>query len=345
MKFEELGVNPALAQRLRELGFDKTFPVQEKAIPEALKGGDIGVRAKTGSGKTLAFGVPLAQMLKQEGRVQAMILVPTRELAIQVSNVIRKISRAYVALIYGGVGYQRQFDDLRKADIVVGTPGRIIDHIERGTLKAAPRFLVLDEADRMLDMGFIPDVRKIMRRCPPERVWLFSATLRRSVTDLLRGRSFHRIEIGEEMPDLEHEYVEVKNKIRILKNVLNGDKALIFCNTKSMARRLGGILRVPSLHGDMSQAARERSMQKFRRGEKYLIATDVAARGIDIPNVELIVNFDLPKDSQTYVHRSGRTGRAGKKGRVVNFLRGDDHDSFRRIIGDLDLEVNRVELS
>lgn len=345
MKFEDLGVNPALATTLRGLGFDETFPVQEKTIPKALEGGDIAVRAKTGSGKTLAFGVPMAQMLKREGRIQAMVLVPTRELAIQVSRVLRKISNAYVGLVYGGVGYQKQFDDLKRADIVVGTPGRIIDHLNRGTLRARPRFLVLDEADRMLDMGFIPDVRRIMRACPPDKVWLFSATLGSGVTDLLHGRHFHRIEIGEEMPDLEHEYIETQNKINVLRDILNGDKALIFCNTKHMARRLGGILRMPALHGDMGQAARERNMQQFRRGEKYLIATDVAARGIDIPEVELIVNFDLPKDSQTYIHRSGRTGRAGKKGRVVSFLRGDDHESFRRIIRDLSLDVNRVEIS
>ncbi len=342
MKFEELGVEPELARRLAELGFKQTFPVQEKTVPEALKGRDLAVRAKTGSGKTLAFGVPLAQLLKRRGEVQAMVLVPTRELAIQVSNVLRRISRAYVALIYGGVGYQRQFDDLRKADIVVGTPGRIIDHINRGTLRARPRFLVLDEADRMLDMGFIPDVRRIMRACPPQRLWLFSATLSGRVTRLLDGREFHRIEIGEEMPELEHLYIEANNKIRMLKEVLNGEKALIFCNTKRMTQRLGEILRVPALHGDMSQAARERNMQRFRAGQKYLIATDVAARGIDIPEVEVIVNFDLPKDSQTYVHRSGRTGRAGKKGRVVNFLRSDDHDNFRKIIRELNLDVNRL---
>ena len=343
MKFRDLGLDPGLASKMESLGFKDAFKVQESVIPHALKGKELAVRAKTGSGKTLAFGVPLAQLVKREGRVQAMVLTPTRELAIQIFDVLRKMSKGYIALVYGGVKYERQFEDLKKADIVVGTPGRIIDHINRGTLKAQPGFLVLDEADRMLDMGFIPDVRKIMRRCPPERVWLFSATLRGEITRLIEGRNFQVIEVGEEMPNLEHKYIEAeRNKIGMLRKILPKDKTLVFCNTKRMTQRLGEILKVPMLHGDMSQAARERNLQRFRNGHNYLIATDVAARGIDIPEVGAVINFDLPKDGKDYVHRTGRTGRAGKTGHVINMLRGDDHDLFRRIVGELELDINRL---
>lgn len=343
MKFRDLGLDPRLADKMESLGFKDTFKVQEAVIPSALEGKEVAVRAKTGSGKTLAFGIPLAQLVKREGRVQAIVLTPTRELAIQIFEVLRKMSNGYIALVYGGVKYERQFEDLKKADIVVGTPGRMIDHINRGTLKARPKFFVLDEADRMLDMGFIPDVRKIMRLCPPEKVWLFSATLRGEITRLIKGRNFQVIEVGEEMPDLEHKYIEVgRNKIDLLRKILPKDKTLVFCNTKRMTQRLGDIFRVPMLHGDMSQAARERNLKQFRNGHNYLIATDVAARGIDIPEVGAVINFDLPKDGKDYIHRTGRTGRAGKTGNVINMIRGDDHELFRRIIGELELEVNRL---
>ena len=343
MKFRDMNLDPGLVNKMEALGFEEAFKVQEKVVPEALKEKELAVRAKTGSGKTLAFGVPLAQLVRREGRIQAIILSPTRELAIQIFEVLRKVNKGYIALVYGGVKYERQFEDLKKADIVVGTPGRIIDHMNRGTLNANPKFLVLDEADRMLDMGFIPDVRRIMRRCPPEKVWLFSATLRGEITRLLEGRQFDVIEVGEEMPELEHTYIETeRNKIGMLRQILPKDKTLIFCNTKRMTQRLGEILKVPMLHGDMTQAARERNLQKFRNGHDYLIATDVAARGIDIPEVGAVINFDLPKDGKDYVHRTGRTGRAGKTGQVINMLRGDDHELFRKIIGELDLDVDRL---
>ncbi|MBD3263426.1 DEAD/DEAH box helicase [Candidatus Woesearchaeota archaeon] len=344
MRFRDLGVDTRIVERLEKDGFDNTFPVQEQTIPTALKGGDVAVRAKTGSGKTLAFAVPLAQLIEPRGEVQAIVLTPVRELAIQVNEVIRDVSGAYTALIYGGVGYNRQFEDLKKADIVVGTPGRIIDHMQRGTLKGQPRFLVLDEADRMLDMGFLPDIRRIMRNCPPEHVWLFSATLRSGVMDVLKGRDFQVIKVGEEMPELDHMYMEASrlgDKIDKLRNMLNGDKTLVFCNTKNMTRKLGNILHVPALHGDMSQHARERNMNKFRNGKKCLIATDVAARGIDIPEVEAIINFDLPRDTKSYVHRSGRTGRAGKTGKVISLIYNDDHANMRSIISDLELDMDR----
>lgn len=345
MKFTDLGVNGALAHKLEQLGFKEPFKVQEMVVPHALQHKQLGVRAKTGSGKTLAFAVPLAQLVEKRGEVQAIVLTPTRELAIQIFDVMKKLCDGWIGLIYGGVGYQRQFDDLKKADIVVGTPGRIIDHIQRGTLKARPEFFVLDEADRMLDMGFIPDVKRIMRECPPDKVWLFSATLRGRITRLLEGRDFHIIRVGEELPDLEHKYMEAdRNKISKLKKLLPDEKTLIFCNTKYMTRKLGGILKMPTLHGDMSQHAREKSMERFRDGHQFLVATDVAARGIDVPEVGTVINFDLPQDTKSYVHRTGRTGRAGKTGQIINLLRQRDHDNFRQIIGDLEIEVERISL-
>jgi ATP-dependent RNA helicase DeaD len=343
MEFRNLGISQDLALRLEKLGFKNTFEVQEKTIPDALKGIDLAVRAKTGSGKTLAFGIPLADMLKSNGKIQAMILAPTRELAVQTYEVMIKLSRLKIALIYGGVSYNRQFEDLKTADVVIGTPGRIMDHMNRGTLRAEPEYLVLDEADRMLDMGFAPDIMKIMRRCPPKKIWLFSATLDNSIMNILKGRNFRTIFVGEEMPKLDHLYIEAPNKISKLKEILNGEKTLIFCNTKTMTQRLGEILRAPAIHGDMSQAARERSLDKFKEGEKYLVATDVAARGLDIPEVGMIVNFDVPKDRTAYIHRSGRTGRAGKTGKVLTLLRADDHDAFRRLINETNLDFNRLD--
>ncbi|MBR9689878.1 MAG: DEAD/DEAH box helicase [Candidatus Altiarchaeota archaeon] len=343
MKFRDLGIDMGLAKKMESLGFDEPFEVQRKVIPQAIRGVELAVRAKTGSGKTLAFGIPLAQVIEKKGRIQAIVLVPTRELAMQVNRVMKKISPAHVALIYGGVKYDRQFQELKRADIVVGTPGRILDHIQRGTLKSNPEVFVLDEADRMLDMGFLPDVKKIMHACPPKTVWLFSATLSGNITGLIEGRNFKVIEVGEEMPtEIEHLYFETERKISSLRGVLNGRKSLIFCSTKRMTQRLADILRVPALHGNMTQGARERNMRKFREGERYLIATDVAARGIDIPDVELIVNFDLPRDSSTYIHRSGRTGRAGKTGKIINMIRREDHETFRKIIKELRLNVERV---
>jgi len=344
MSFKEYGVKRGLSNKLESLGFSEAFEVQKKVIPHALAKKEVAVRAKTGSSKTLAFGVPLAQMIEKTGKLQAMVLVPTRELAVQVNREIRKFFPGNIALIYGGVKYERQFEALKHADIVIGTPGRILDHIERKTLHGKTKFLVLDEADRMLDMGFLPDVRRIMGQVPPEKVWLFSATLNGKITGLMKGRTFKIIEIGEEMPQkTSHYYVDVRRKISKLRDMLNGHKTLIFCNTKGMTQRLSDTFKIPSLHGNMTQGAREKNLRKFREGAKYLVATDVAARGIDVPEVEVVINFDLPKDSSTYVHRCGRTGRAGNEGKVINMIRNDDHDAFRRIIRDLRLNMNRLD--
>ncbi len=341
MQFEELGVSAGLAEKLARHGFKEAFEVQERTIPLALQKKNLAIRAKTGSGKTLAFGIPLAEQLRKGGGLQAMVLTPTRELALQIDGVFRKLGLR-TALIYGGVGYDRQIRDLHRAEVVVGTPGRILDHIARGNLRARFQVTVLDEADRMLDMGFLPDVSRIMRECPSELVWLFSATLDRRILKVFKDKRFETVLVGEEMPEIEHFYIDTEQKMKVLRKVLNGEKALIFCNTKRMVQRVGDWLRIPALHGDMSQAARERNLHKFRNGARYLVATDVAARGLDIPEVEIVVNFDIPKDSQTYVHRVGRTGRAGKRGRVVNLLKSRDHDDFRRILNDLDLEIERL---
>ncbi len=339
MKFSELGLSPEIVERLEKNGFKEAFKVQKLTIPTALKEVDVAVRARTGSGKTLAFVVPLLEKMKAK-KMKAIILSPVRELAIQTDQVISQLSNVHTALIYGGVGYDKQINDLKRADIVVGTPGRVLDLIERGEIRGKFDYFVLDEADRMLDMGFIDDVKRIMRSLNPDRVWLFSATLGPQILSIFPRREFEIIEVDREMPEIAHTYLYTRNKISELKRILNGDKTLIFCNTKAMTRRLAQILRVPAIHGDMSQQARERSLSKFRNGQKYLIATDVAARGIDVPDISMIINFDIPKDTKTYVHRVGRTARAGRKGKVVNMISERDAEQFRRIANNLGLDLN-----
>ncbi len=343
--FEELGLSRKTVEALDKMGIKIPFPVQYKAIPLILAGKNVGAKAKTGSGKTLSYAIPIAELIEKQGHAQVLVMAPTRELALQNYEVIKKVAPwLRFAIIYGGVGYEPQFRQLESADVVIGTPGRLIDHLQRGTLKLdRAQIVVLDEADRMLDMGFKDDVEYIISATPKDtRVWLFSATLHSQILKLARKFGVNEfVEAGEEMPsEIEHYFIDYGDKFSNLKKLLKNDqKVLVFSNTKRFTRRISERLRLLSIHGDMSQAARERSLKKFTNGANCLVATDVAARGLDIPNVDLVVNMDLPKDSKTYIHRSGRTGRAGKKGKVVNILRPEDFDVFRRITEDLRLDV------
>ncbi len=341
--FADLGLSQALLESVAAVGYEVPSPIQERTIPALLAGQDVIAQAQTGSGKTAAFGLPIIEtVVSRRGGVQALILCPTRELAIQVSDALQQYGRhkrIETLPIYGGQAYDRQLRGLQRGvEIVVGTPGRVMDHMRRGTLKLdALKFFVLDEADEMLDMGFIEDIEWIMQQIPEERqTALFSATMPPRIADLARTymNEPQRISVrGKEMtvPEINQVYYEVPRarKIDALARILDAEvpaSTMIFCRTKAGVDELGESLMgrgfaVETLHGDLSQVQRDRVMRRFRAGQAdILIATDVAARGLDIPDVSHVINYDIPESTETYVHRIGRTGRAGKTGTAVTLV-------------------------
>ncbi|BAT72251.1 ATP-dependent RNA helicase DeaD [Thermosulfidibacter takaii ABI70S6] len=354
MIFEKLGRN--VRKALSSMGYEKPTPVQERVIPLALEGKDVVAVADTGTGKTAAFGIPIVQMLSRRFReVKALILVPTRELASQVADEIWKLGRfkgIRVAAMYGGKPVRRDISLLKRGSlqVVVGTPGRIADLIERGALwLSSIKFLVLDEVDRMLDMGFEEDINYIIESCSEERqTMFFSATLpegiRSMMSDYLRD-DFELIEVEsrELKPKIEHRLFGTHRDrfgtlLGVLQRFENGGNAIIFVNRKVEAQELAeklqqaGISKVACLHGDMSQRKREAVMAAFRKGRvKTLVATDVAARGIDVRSVELVINYRLPEDPDMYTHRAGRTARAGSSGLAVSLVSRRDFVPLKRI--------------
>ncbi len=338
MTFAGMELAAEIKRAVDSMGFVKATPVQEKTIPVLLEGADLIVQAPTGTGKTGAFGIPIAQMVEARARyAQALILSPTRELAIQTTRVLQKLIQfkrgVRIATLYGGERIEKQFSILRtRPQIIVATPGRLIDHLKRGTVRLnGVRTVVLDEADRMLDMGFQEDLNEILRTVPEARqTVLFSATLPRGIQQIARSyqRDARHIVIRQDtltVKSVRQFYTTVNNgaKTSELLALLKGtDHALclVFVNTKRMADALcedlkHQNLRADVLHGDINQQKRERIMNAFRAGRlDILVATDVAARGIDVRNIDLVVNFDLPMDSESYVHRIGRTGRANQTG-------------------------------
>lgn len=338
--FGELLLDKKIVSALTEMGFEEPSPIQAAAIPLVLEGHDVIAQAQTGTGKTAAFGIPLVQSITDHRHIQALIMTPTRELAIQVAEEISKIGRTtrIKALpVYGGQPIERQIKALKNnVQIVIGTPGRLIDHINRRTIKLDHiKFLVLDEADEMLDMGFVDDMEEIMRNLPDERqTLLFSATMPRPILSLTKKymKAPKNVAVSKEeltVPLIEQYYYETKDKIEGLCRLLDAEvdgKLIIFCRTKkgvddlAIALSSRGYL-VEGLHGDLSQTQRDRVMKKFREGTaEVLIATDVAARGIDIDNITHVINFDIPQDPESYVHRIGRTGRAGNTGVAMTFI-------------------------
>lgn len=342
--FQDLGVAPEILQALDEMGFEEPSPVQEKAIPVQLEGKDVVVQALTGTGKTGAFGVPLVQRIDPKKVVpQAVVLAPTRELAVQVSAELTSIARhkpIWVLPIYGGQPIGRQLGALRRGvHVIVATPGRLMDHMERKTVSLDQvSLLVLDEADQMLEMGFHEDVAYIMEHLAPARqTALFSATIPGPILDLAK-KYMHQPEIirltrPREMtvPQIEQVYYQVPfpRKMEALVRILDvqmPERTLVFTSTKRMVDELSEDLRgqgyhAAGMHGDMTQAARMQTLEEFRRGVvDVLVATDVAARGLDIPNVSMVVNFDIPQDAEAYTHRIGRTGRMGKSGIAATFV-------------------------
>jgi ATP-dependent RNA helicase RhlE len=356
--FSELGLSAAVSSPLARLGYQTPTPVQAQAIPLVLSGGDVMARAHTGTGKTAAFGLPMIQRLllpRATGgtKPRALVLVPTRELASQVQRTLSGYAasaRIRVTAIFGGVSMGAQIQALRRGtDIIVATPGRLIDHLERRTVDlSAIEVLTLDEADRMLDMGFQPALRRIVAVLPRNRqTLLFSATLSDAVVDLSAEftRNAARIDVSAGhvvATTVTHQihHVGLDRKRDVLSKILteNGEpQALVFCRTKRGANRVGEDLegrgvRAGVIHGNKSQGARNRALHDFKTGRlRVLVATDIAARGLDIAQLPLVVNFDLPLVAEDYVHRVGRTGRAGHQGRAVSLVSASESGLLREI--------------
>jgi ATP-dependent RNA helicase DeaD len=346
--FESLGLSPATLKAVEALGFEEPSPIQAAAIPVLLAGSDVVGQSQTGSGKTAAFAIPAIEKVDGTARVvQVLILCPTRELATQVAEEVHKLSiykrGVHAVPIYGGASYDRQLFELRKGvQIVIGTPGRVQDHIDRGTLKLnRVSMVILDEADRMLDMGFRDDIGKILDSTPSERQTVFfSATMSPPIRELIKrySKDPKTIRVDQRtvtVATVEQWFYEVQynNKVSSLMRLIDyhGYRlGLIFCNTQRMVDELTDTLLAQGfsadrLHGGIPQAQRTRTMNKFKKSEfEFLVATDVAARGIDVDDLELVVNYDIPYDPEDYVHRIGRTGRAGKRGMAITFVSGRD---------------------
>ena len=354
-RFEDLGLCPEIMKAVKNMGFEEASPIQAKAIPAMLEGKDIIGQAQTGTGKTAAFGIPLLEKIDPKNKkLQAIVLCPTRELAIQVAEEIRNLAKYMHAIkvlpIYGGQEIVKQIRSLKSGtQLIIGTPGRVMDHMRRKTVKMENvHTVVLDEADEMLNMGFREDIETILEGVPEERqTVLFSATMPKPILDITKRfqKNAELIKVTKKeltVPNIEQFYYEVKpkNKEEVLSRLLdiyNPKLSVIFCNTKKQVDLLvNGLLGrgyfAAGLHGDMKQAQRDRVMDGFRKGKtEILVATDVAARGIDVEEVEAVFNYDLPQDDEYYVHRIGRTGRAGRVGRSFSFVTGKEVYKLKEI--------------
>ncbi|WP_250632701.1 DEAD/DEAH box helicase [Rhodoflexus caldus] len=353
--FDSLPLSSGTLQAIADMGFTLATPIQSQAIPLAIQGLDVLGQAQTGTGKTAAFGIPIVEAIDSNSReTQALVLCPTRELAAQIAEEIKKIAKyepnLNVVAIYGGDSYERQLRELKRgAQVVIGTPGRVIDHLERGTLKTdAIRIAVLDEADEMLNMGFLEDMEKILGGLPEDRqTMLFSATMPKPILELTKKFLHEPAHVKIERTTLTASsiaqyYFTVKSnqKVELMARLIEKydvKLAITFCNTKRMVDELVAELHVKGvqaegLHGDMSQSQRTSVMSRFRNGITHiLVATDVAARGIDVNDVDAVFNYDIPNDIEQYVHRIGRTGRAGKTGISFSFITPRELGKLREI--------------
>jgi len=353
MDFNQLIKDDRIMRALKDLEWEEPTPVQEQVLPLAFQNADVMAQAQTGTGKTGAFAIPISSRAEPKKGIQCLVLVPTRELAIQVGGDFNDIAK-YTSLrsvpIYGGQSINVQTDKVRKGvEIVVGTPGRLMDLMRRGELSfEGVKFLVLDEADRMLDMGFIDDIEWILQSVPKKRqTMLFSATLPDTIRELAKRYMVNprEVNISQDtltVPQAQQVYINVgrKNKLWALCRILDIEKAqlaLVFCSTKKMVDQLAHKLRAygysaDAIHGDLTQAARDKVMLKFRSGKlRVLIATDVAARGLDIEGITHVINYDIPENPEDYVHRIGRTARAGKAGKAITFVSQDEQHLVRAI--------------
>jgi ATP-dependent RNA helicase RhlE len=367
MAFSKLGLSPTVVDGVKAMGYVEPTPIQLRAIPLVLAGRDVIGSAQTGTGKTAAFALPILSKLGQHAPgPRALILEPTRELAAQVETAIHDYARftnLRTTVVYGGVGYGRQTDELRAGtDIVMATPGRLLDHLEKGTVRLDKiQFLVLDEADRMLDMGFLPDVRRILDKCPRQRhTALFSATIPPQIETLIKWAMHNpeTIEIGARRTPAEtvkHVIYPVSDSqksdllLQLLERV-NYNSVLIFCRTKHGADRIAGLLKranhaVAVLHSNRTQREREQALRGFRDGKfEALVATDIAARGLDIAEVSHVINYDVPQHPEDYIHRIGRTGRAEHSGDAFTIMTAEDSSHVFAIERFISQKIPRVKL-
>jgi len=363
-RFSKLGIAPSILKIIEEEKFEEPSEIQVKSIPLILSGKDVIASSSTGSGKTLAFAVALIAHSEKGKGIQSLVLTPTRELAEQETKALRKFSKnkpLEITQVYGGVDINSQIHHLRTADIVVGTPGRILDHLARGTINLEHvKILVLDEADRMLDMGFRDDVEKIIRNCPEKRqTLLFSATLHSDVMHLAKRYMDNPVEISAESyvdpSKLTQVYYDLENnqKFSLLVHFLKNEHSklvMVFCNTQRntdfVANNLKAMgIEAVAIHGGYSQDKRSKHLQQFHeKTVNILICTDVAARGLDIKEVSHIYNYDIPHDSKEYIHRIGRTARAGKEGKAISLLTQRDYENFQKILIDRSLNITKEEV-
>jgi ATP-dependent RNA helicase DeaD len=366
MRFEEFSFSKETQKAIAKLGFEEPTPIQVSAIPVIMKGADVIGQAQTGTGKTAAFGIPMVEMFQRSKRPFALVLEPTRELAVQVSEEIANIAlykKLQLLPVYGGKSIDTQIRAFKRGvDIVVGTPGRILDHINRKTFSLVDvKLVVLDEADEMLDMGFIEDIEAILNETPSERqTLLFSATMPEPIVTISKKymKKPEKIRVnpgGIIVPKIKQVFYEVRaeDKINALARLLDVEDpslSIIFCHTKrdvdDVARKLQHMgYNADALHGDYSQARREEVMERFRNGQvEILIATDVAARGLDIQNVSHVFNFSIPQNPDNYIHRIGRTGRAGKSGIAITFVTPREYTYLRQIEKKAQTVIDRKKL-
>jgi ATP-dependent RNA helicase DeaD len=351
-KFKQLGISEHTLEAIKKLGFENPSEIQEKSIPLVLEGKDVIAGASTGSGKTLAFGTGVIHNSETGYGVQGLILTPTRELAEQITKELRKFTgekKLKIISVYGGMSMLKQIKELETAEIVVGTPGRILDHLLRRTLNLQYiRTLVLDEADRMFDMGFRDDVEKIISQCPKERqTLLYSATISNEIVGLAEKHMKNPTEVSAEVyvdpSKLSQIYYDISDglKFSLLKHLLENEKSelvMVFCNTRRNVDFVVNNLKEMDIealpiHGGYSQEKRNKIMKIFHSNKVHvLVCTDVAARGLDIKNVTHIYNYDIPNEAKEYVHRIGRTARAGEEGRVINIITSRDYDNFSEVL-------------
>jgi len=362
--FKELGISEDILRVIKKLGFEAPTEIQEKTIPAVLDGKDVVAESATGSGKTLAFAIGLLQSSIPGKGIQGLIITPTRELANQIVQEIGKFAKhknLKFAAIFGGVAINPQFEDLKRAEIVIGTPGRLLDHIGRGSINLSRvSTVILDEADRMFDMGFIDDTKEILSHTPKKRqTLLFSATIsgdviylsKRFMNEPIKVNAASRVD-PKKLKQIFYD-VDTSMKFSLLVHLLNNEKAglvMIFCNTRNnvdfIAKNLKslGIDAIP-IHGGLTQTKRTKTMNSFNAQKvEVLVCTDVAARGLDIKGVSHVYNYDIPNDSKQYIHRIGRTARAGEEGIAISIVSRRDYDNFERVEKEQDVKVKQEKV-